>query len=283
MINHPPFFINISGYRFTPIDNPDQTLKDFNSLCADLAVMGSIYIASEGVNIGLSGNILEIQTFRRRLQEHTAFQNIRFHELYSTQMPYRKMTIKTRTELVPIEDPTIKVGDFDHQYLAPQELKQWLDEGRDFILLDMRNDFEFQLGTFDSATQLDLRRFRKLQTKDEQIQELPKDKPIVTFCTGGIRCEKAGPYLEKQGLDNIYQLHGGIIEYLRQTKGAHWHGNCFVFDDRVSINHELAAQHFNLCIDCQLILKEDEHEICKSCLAIKAAQQEAQQSEQEDS
>jgi len=281
MINHQPFFINISGYRFTPINNLDQALENFNSLCADLALMGSIYIASEGINMGLSGNILDIQTFRRRLQEHTAFKNIRFHELYSTQMPYKKMTIKTRTELVPIEDSSIKVGDFDHQYLAPQELKQWLDEGRDFILLDMRNDFEFQLGTFDSATQLDLRRFRKLQTKNEQIQELPKDKPIVTFCTGGIRCEKAGPYLEKQGLDNVYQLHGGIIEYLRQTKGAHWHGNCFVFDERVSINHELAAQHFNLCVDCQLILKDDEQEICKSCLAIKAAHQETQQTEQE--
>jgi len=281
MINHQPFFINISGYRFTPINNLDQALENFNSLCADLALMGSIYIASEGINMGLSGNILDIQTFRRRLQEHTAFKNIRFHELYSTQMPYKKMTIKTRTELVPIEDSSIKVGDFNHQYLAPQELKQWLDEGRDFILLDMRNDFEFQLGTFDSATQLDLRRFRKLQTKNEQIQELPKDKPIVTFCTGGIRCEKAGPYLEKQGLDNVYQLHGGIIEYLRQTKGAHWHGNCFVFDERVSINHELAAQHFNLCVDCQLILKDDEQEICKSCLAIRAAQQETQQTEQE--
>jgi UPF0176 protein len=273
MINDQPFFINISGYCFTPIDDLEQALQHFNNLCADLALMGSIYIASEGVNMGLSGNILDIQTFRRRLQKHTVFKNIRFHELYSTELPYRKMTIKTKTELVPIEDPAIKVGDYDHQYLAPKELQKWLDEGRDFILLDLRNDFEYQLGTFDTATQLDLRRFRKLQTKNEQIQTLPKDKPIVTFCTGGIRCEKAGPYLEKQGLDNIYQLHGGIIEYLKQSKGAHWHGNCFVFDDRVSINSDLAAEHFNLCIDCQLILKEDEHEFCKICLALKNEQQ----------
>ena len=96
-------------------------------------------------------------------------------------------------------------------------------------------------------------------------------RSVILCCwiCGGIRCEKAGPYLEKQGFDNIYQLEGGIIEYLRQTKGAHWHGNCFVFDDRVSLTKELSPQHFNLCTDCQIILKDDEQEFCKSCLALK--------------
>ena len=269
MINHQPFYINIAGYRFTPIQELEKTVALFRGMCADLELMGSIYVATEGVNMGLAGNILSIETFRRRLQQHTPFQTIRFHEMYSSQMPYHKMTVKTKTELVPIEDSSIKVGDFNHQYLPPKALQKWLDEERDFVLLDMRNDFEFQLGTFATAEQLNLRRFRKLQTKADAIKQLPKDKPIVTFCTGGIRCEKAGPYLEKQGFDNIYQLEGGIIEYLRQTKGAHWHGNCFVFDDRVSLTKELSPQHFNLCTDCQIILKDDEQEFCKSCLALK--------------
>ena len=165
MINHKPFFINISGYRFSPIEDLDGTLLFFKSLCADLALLGTIYLSSEGVNIGLSGNILDIETFRGRLIKDTRFKNIRFHELYSNEAPYKKMTVKTKTELVPIEDGSLKVGDFNHQYLPPKELQQWLDEGRDFVLLDMRNDFEFQLGTFDQAEQLNLRRFRKLQTK----------------------------------------------------------------------------------------------------------------------
>ncbi|MDW3096166.1 MAG: rhodanese-like domain-containing protein [Gammaproteobacteria bacterium] len=267
MINLNPIYINIAGYRFTPIEDIDDTLIQLKSLCANLDIKGSIYLASEGINIGVSGNILEIQTFRSQLNKDARFSNMRFHELYSLYHPYKKITVKTKTELVPIEDNTLKVGDFDHQYLPPLELKEWLDSGKDFILLDMRNEFEFELGTFDKAKQLNLRRFRKLQTKADEISKLPTDKPIVTFCTGGIRCEKAAPYLEKFGFDKVYQLEGGIIEYLRQTKGAHWHGNCFVFDDRVSINSDLAPEHFNLCTDCQLILKDSEVEFCTSCLS----------------
>ncbi len=272
MINLKPIYINISGYRFTPIGDIENTLNELKSLCADLDILGSIYLASEGINIGISGNILEIQTFRGRLNLSERFANIRFHELYSLKRPYKKMTVKTKTELVPIEDTSINVRDYSHQYLPPQELKQWLDENKDFVLLDMRNEFEFDLGTFDQAQQLHLRRFRKLQTKDDEINNLPKDKPIVTFCTGGIRCEKAGPYLEKFGFKNIYQLEGGIIEYLRQTKGAHWHGNCFVFDDRVTITKDLAPEHLHLCTDCQCILENTESEFCASCLTEQSSQ-----------
>ena len=272
MINLNPIYINLSGYCFTPISDIEKTLNELKSMCADLDILGSIYLASEGVNIGISGNILETQTFRARLSQFSHFADIQFHELFSEKRPYKKMTVKTKTELVPIEDASINVGDFDHQYLPPQVLKQWLDEKKDFVLLDMRNEFEFDLGTFDQAQQLHLRRFRKLQTKDNEIKNLPKDKPIVTFCTGGIRCEKAGPYLEKFGFDNIYQLEGGIIEYLRQTKGAHWHGNCFVFDDRVSINKDLAPEHMHLCTDCQCILNDTDSEFCASCLAEQSSQ-----------
>lgn len=267
MISLNPIYINIAGYRFTPIDDIETTLDQLKSLCANLDIKGSIYLAAEGINIGVSGNILEIQTFRSALEQDARFSRMRFHELYSLQMPYRKMTVKTKTELVPIEDNTLKVGDFSHQYLPPLELKAWLDNGKDFTLLDMRNDFEFELGTFDQAQNVNLRHFRKLQTKANELDKLPKDKPLVSICTGGIRCEKAGPYLEKFGFKEVYQLEGGIIEYLRVTKGAHWHGNCFVFDDRVSVDKNLAPKHFDLCTDCQLILKEDEVEFCASCLS----------------
>lgn len=272
MINLTPIYLNIAGYRFTLIDNIESTLNQLKGLCADLDIKGTIYLANEGINIGLSGNLLVIKIFQNRLNQDERFRGIRFHELFSQYCPYHKMTVKTKTELVPIEDGALKVGDFDHQYLAPLELKKWLDENKDFILLDMRNDFEFDLGTFDQATQLNLRRFRKLQTKASELAKLPKDKPIVTFCTGGIRCEKAAPYLEKYGFNKVYQLEGGIIEYLRQTKGAHWHGNCFVFDDRVSINSQLAPEQFHLCTDCQRILDDLDAEFCEQCLSLKQTQ-----------
>ena len=272
MLNLKPIYINISGYRFTPIANLDKTLRQLKSLVADLDIKGSLYLAEEGINIGVSGNILAIQMLCNRLNQTKQFANMRFHELYSQAMPYKKMTVKTKTELVPIEDRSLKVGDFNHQYLSAMTLKAWLDAGKDFVLLDMRNDFEYQLGTFDQARHLNLKRFRRLQSKHAQISQLPKDKPIVTFCTGGIRCEKAGPYLEKLGCKQIYQLQGGIIEYLRQTGGAHWHGHCFVFDERVTITKDLAPQHFDLCADCQRILNAPEVEFCQSCLAAKQSQ-----------
>ena len=129
MINLNPIYINIAGYRFTPIDDVETTLDQLKSLCANLDIKGSIYLATEGINIGVSGNILEIQTFRSKLEQDARFSGMRFHELYSAQMPYRKMTVKTKSELVPIEDNTLKVGDFNHQYLPPLELKAWLDSG----------------------------------------------------------------------------------------------------------------------------------------------------------
>lgn len=272
MLNLKPIYINISGYRFTPIAELDKTLDQLKSLVADLDIKGSLYLAEEGLNIGVAGNILAVQTFRNRLDRIKLFAGMRFHELYSQAMPYKKMTVKTKTELVPIEDRSLKVGDFNHQYLSAMRLKAWLDAGKDFVLLDMRNDFEYQLGTFDQAQHLNLKRFRKLRGKQAQIEQLPKDKPIVTFCTGGIRCEKAGPYLEKFGRRQIYQLQGGIIEYLRQTQGAHWHGHCFVFDERVTVTKDLAPQHFDLCTDCQCILKAPEVEFCQACLAAKQPQ-----------
>ena len=137
-----PLYINISGYRFTPIENLEDTLNRFRSICASLDILGSVYLASEGVNIGLSGNILSIQTFITRLNEDARFKDMKFHELYSQTMPYRKLTVKTKTELVPIEDSSIVVGEYDHQYLTPAELKSWLDEDQDFILLDLRNDYD---------------------------------------------------------------------------------------------------------------------------------------------
>ena len=130
----------------------------------------------------------------------------------------------------------------------------------------MRNEFEVALGTFNGAKHLHLNGFRQLPTKTEAINQLPKNKPLVTFCTGGIRCEKAGPYLEQYGFKEVYQLDGGIIEYLRQTKGKHWQGNCFVFDDRISLNKDLQAEHCELCLVCQTELAQGEDKYCKLCI-----------------
>ena len=109
--------------------------------------------------------------------------------------------------------------------------------------------------------------FRQLPIKTDTINKLPKDQPLVTFCTGGIRCEKGGPYLEQLGFNEVYQLEGGIIEYLRTTSGSHWQGNCFVFDDRISLTKDLRPEHRKLCLVCQKELTNTEDKYCGNCVA----------------
>ena len=257
--------LNISGYRFVAIDDVPTTMDMVENICSNLKIKGSVFFASEGINVSLAGNLLDIQSFISGLEKDSRFKNMRFHHTYSRFVPFNKLVFKTKTELVPLGENPLAAKSYGHQYLPAAELQQWIDSGKEFTLLDMRNNFEFRLGTFTGAQQLEMDGFRQLPSKLEEINELPKDKPLVTFCTGGIRCEKAGPYLEKFGFNEVYQLDGGIIEYLRTTNGKHWHGNCFVFDDRVSLNKQLRAEHCDLCLVCQTELSATEHQLCGAC------------------
>ena len=266
MLDLQAVYLNISGYRFTQVENVSATLDCIEDFCSELDVKGSIFVAMEGINISLAGNILAIQTFISKLNEDTRFANIRFHQTYSKNIPFNKLIFKIKNELVPLGKSPFNSESFTHQYLPAKKLQQWLDEGKDITLLDMRNEFEFELGTFEGAQHLHLNGFRQLPSKHEAINCIPKDKPVVTFCTGGIRCEKAGPYMENLGFNEVYQLDGGIIEYLRQTKGRHWQGNCFVFDDRISLDKNLKSEHCNLCLVCQKMLSESEHQVCSKCM-----------------
>ena len=266
--------LNISGYRFVAIDDVPATLESVENFCLDLKIKGSVFMASEGINISLAGNLLDIQSFISELEKDSRFTNMRFHHTYSRFVPFNKLVFKTKSELVPLGENPLAAKSYSHQYLPAVELLQWIDSEKEFTLLDMRNKFEYQLGTFAGAQQLEMDGFRQLPSKLDEIDKLPKDKPLVTFCTGGIRCEKAGPYLERFGFNQVYQLDGGIIEYLRATNGNHWQGNCFVFDDRVSLNKQLRAEHCALCLVCQTELNATEHQLCSACVN-KGASQDA--------
>lgn len=266
MFDLKPFFINISGYRFIQVDHVEATLAQIKSHCINIGIKGSVLLSHEGINISVAGNILAVQRFLNDLNKDQRFANIKFHETYSRILPFDKSVFKIKAELVPIEDEQLIPNNFKHQQLPASELQRWLDEGKDFTLLDMRNDFEYDIGSFRTAKRINLGSFRQLKNKQQELAEIPKDKPVVTFCTGGIRCEKAGPYLETQGFPEVYQLEGGIIEYLRATDASHWRGNCFVFDDRISVNKNLAAEPIKLCFVCQVILTDDDGEYCEKCL-----------------
>ena len=255
MLQLTPIVTHIAGYRFVPVEDTAATLLEIEGFSRGLGILGTIFLASEGINISVAGNMLAILSFRQRLDQTAQFRDIKFHETYCQKVPYHKLNFKTKKELVPLGVETIQAGESQHQYLSPQKLKQWLDEGRDFNLIDMRNTFEYDIGSFATAQHLNLKKFKTLKQRQQEMSQLDKDKPMVTFCTGGIRCEKAGPYMENQGFKQVYQLEGGIIEYLRQTGGTHWQGNCFVFDERITIDSQLRQQSMRICVECQVSLE----------------------------
>jgi UPF0176 protein len=130
----------------------------------------------------------------------------------------------------------------------------------------MRNEFEVDLGTFENATHLGIRNFRDIIQLESKIKSLPKDKPLVTFCTGGIRCEKGANILAQHGFDQVFQLEGGIIKYIEKYRNKHWHGECFVFDDRVCLNSDLEPSDTKICRHCQIVISDTDNEYCDDCL-----------------
>ena len=204
------------------------------------------------------------------------FDRLLLSATHSDTIPFKRLLVKTRSQLVPDPEPTGVAG---HQgparssYVTSDELRQWLGGGREITLLDLRNSFEYELGTFDHAKHLGLRHFRELKSAAAGLAGLAKEKPVVTFCTGGIRCEKGAPYIASLGFREVYQLKGGVLDYLKKFKGEHWRGDCFVFDERVSLDCMLRPTFTRLCRTCQTILQADEAQLCTSCSQPEAANQ----------
>jgi UPF0176 protein len=166
--------------------------------------------------------------------------------------------VKIKREIIAFGVQGIAPGRYTSPRVSARQLKQWLDEGKPITLLDTRNNFEVQTGSFDSAVAIGVEDFRDFPKAVSRLPASLKDRPVVSFCTGGIRCEKAAPYLEREGFSQVYQLEGGILKYFQDCGGAHFHGDCFVFDKRVALNPELNPSGLAQCFVCQAILSVEE-------------------------
>ena len=154
-------------------------------------------------------------------------------------MPFKRLRVRLKNEIVTLRAPDLDLAATPAPYLPAAELKRWYDEGRDFVIIDTRNEWEVAEGTFDNAIDPHIASFGEFPRFLEQIEAL-KDKTIVTFCTGGIRCEKAAPLMKRAGFAHVHQLEGGILKYFEQAGGEHWRGNCVVFDDRGALRPDLS-------------------------------------------
>ena len=224
-----------SYYKFTPITNPQQFCLEHKKKCRSLNLLGRIYIASEGINGSVAGRPADVEAYKEYLSSLSGFENIQYKEEACDYIPFDRLKVKTRPELVTLKssikiDPTANAG----RHLTPQEWRQTLESGEDFVLLDVRNNYESAIGHFSGAVRPDIENFFDFPAWLEKA-DLDKNKKVLMYCTGGIRCEKFSSLMRTQGFENVSQLQGGILNYAKKEGGKHFKGKCFVFDDRLTV------------------------------------------------
>jgi UPF0176 protein len=226
-------FLNIAAYKFVSLDNLaglQQELKAAAQNC-----FGTILISPEGINIMLAGEHEPIRAFQAYLKTDSRFSDLHYKENESDSKPFRRFWVKIKKEIIAFGISSINPVENTAPYIKPIELKQRLDAREDIYLLDTRNNYEITEGTFTNAQQLNIQHFRDFPEAAKNLTENLKNKTIVTFCTGGIRCEKAALLLQQYGFKQVYQLENGILEYMKECGNAHYDGKCYVFDERVAI------------------------------------------------
>lgn len=249
----PDSFLNLSAYKFTPFEA--EELPALRARWLDVAraqgLRGTILLSTEGINLFVAGLPAAVGALLTELRERPGLADLTPKESWSAAQPFNRMLVKIKKEIIAFGVTGIDPARQSAPKLAPRILKQWLDEGRPVTLLDTRNGYEVRLGTFRGAIDPQIDNFRDFPAAVSLLPPALKTQPIVTFCTGGIRCEKAAPLLLREGFQAVYQLDGGILKYFEECGGAHYAGECFVFDRRVGVNAELKATGAVLCWNCQ--------------------------------
>ncbi|MFL2970690.1 MAG: sulfurtransferase [Candidatus Poseidoniaceae archaeon] len=252
--------VNIAGYRFVDLPDRDSLRQPMIDACASSQLRGTILLAHEGINFFLAGDEQGIEAFLSFLDQDVRFLDIPLKRSHTTYQPFNRMNVRLKQEIISIGMDEVKPAEFTGETIAPNEFKQWLDEGKSVTVLDTRNDYEIRLGTFENAVDLDITSFRAFPAAIEALPEDIKDTPVVMFCTGGIRCEKASVVMLEAGFKDVRQLEGGILGYFEQVGGAHWNGDCFVFDHRVALTPELEESDAVQCFACRQPLSMEEQE-----------------------
>lgn len=249
---------NISAYQFAPLTGLRELRAGILDFCQAHDLKGTILLAHEGINLFVAGRHLAIEELVYLLRSIPGLQQLRPKYSESDEQPFTRMLVRIKKEIIAFGVEGIDPVNRPAPRLKPEELKRWLDEGKPVVLYDTRNDYEVRLGTFKGALAAGIDKFRDFPEAVAKLPEEMKDAPVVTFCTGGIRCEKAAPFMEMAGFREVYQLEGGILKYFEEVGGDHYEGECFVFDQRVGLDPALRESGSAVCFACQTPLTEDE-------------------------
>jgi len=266
--------VNIAGYKFEPLENPVDLVRMYQQKCDELKLKGTMLISKNGINFSLAGTQQATDTIIAFLEEDNRFLNIPLKVTYSETQPFRRMKVRLKKEIISLGRKDINPRELTGERISPQDLKNLLDNKEEVLVLDTRNEYETRVGKFENAIDLNLDTFRDFPKAVESLPEEYKDKQIVMYCTGGIRCEKASAVMLKAGFADVKQLEGGVLDYFKETGGAYWEGDCFVFDERVALDTELNETDYIYCYICREPLSAEEkaspdfkiNEYCPYCI-----------------
>lgn len=254
-----PRYVNISAYKFITFDDTAEKRPAYLAICQQLNLKGTILLTPEGINLFLAGLRHEIDAFMDWLHTDPRFADVVAKESLSDSQPFTKLLVKLKAETITMRMPLIRPEDGRAPSVTPPTLKRWLDQGHDdagrpVAMIDTRNAFEVDVGSFDHTVDFRIHKFTEFPAVIAEHKDALRDKTVVTFCTGGIRCEKAAIHMQNVGYEHVYQLEGGILKYFEEVGGAHYHGDCFVFDYRTALNPKLEATDTTQCYACRAVV-----------------------------
>ena len=246
-------------YKFTRLDDFEAMQLPLKSFLNSLAIKGTLLLAREGINGTISGTKDGLEKVLDYLQSDPRFNGLEYKYSYSKKIPFKRLKVKLKKEIVTMGlteiDPTNSVG----TYVKPKDWNELINDP-DVVLIDTRNNYEYEIGSFKGAINPNTETFREFPSFTKNSLEKYRNKKIAMFCTGGIRCEKSTAYLKSEGYENVYHLQGGILKYLEEVveEESLWEGECFVFDDRVAVKHNLEQGKYDQCHACRFPITEED-------------------------
>ena len=275
----------ITLYKFHKIQEPLKLQAALKKELKNLDILGTIILGNEGINGTVSGTSINLDRAIERLKLHSKILDLDLKESFSKKSPFLRLKIKIKDEIVTMGkkniNPLTQAGEYINH-------KGWnaLIEDKNTLLIDTRNSYEYAIGTFKNSINpktANFKEFPEWVNKQQFSETDKKQKKVAMFCTGGIRCEKASAFMKNEGFEKVYHLKGGILKYLEETETQNslWQGECFVFDDRVSIKHDLSEGSYDLCHGCRMPITEQDklssHYVkgvsCSNCVNEKTSSQ----------
>jgi len=255
MNNPKPVFVIATFYRFVSVQDTDALHDRLYERCEQAGIKGTIIVAKEGINGTIAGSRVGIESLLAFFRNDERFQDMEYKESHALQMPFHRLKIRIKKEIVTMGQPDIDPSQKTGRHVNADTWNKLLLDP-EVLVIDTRNRYEYTVGTFKNAISPDTGNFREFPEYVRRSLATCKHKKIAMFCTGGIRCEKATSYLLNQGFDEVYHLKGGILKYLEVVTPDEnlWQGECFVFDGRVAVNRDLEMGEHIMCYSCRMPL-----------------------------